>query len=420
MNRLRFLLALLLGSLATRAGSMVGNASVIGGRIALAVYRGFIRDARKSLNIPIVFVLGSNGKTTTSKYLVHLAEAAGETVLGNAAGSNMKTGIAALIIRNWREIRRARYSLGIFEVDEAYAASLAEDLAPEFAVVLNVQVDQIYRLFEPERVRDMFADTLPFVTRNIVVNGNDALLVDAVMQGHLPAEISFFGLSPQNDSDTSTLGLFRPQSWPQLAQGTQVVVAGSQVSVRRLAETEPLRVPTSGIHFALNGAAALELACRVLDSGISFATHTSRLADATPAFGRGETIVRGKATFEIVLFKNRPSLQLNIDAAATPADTVVLAFDEYSQDPSWLFAVDYSALGEVAVVSGEKADFLELALAYADIPVHHNDTDIRRVVAALDDRYRDLDTPSTHRLFLDYDQMMAVRQYFGLTMGETA
>jgi UDP-N-acetylmuramyl tripeptide synthase len=367
------------------------------------------------MDFPIVFVMGSNGKTTTARYLVHLAESAGERVLNNTAGSNMKTGIAALIVSSWSKIRRGNFSLGIFEIDEAYAASIAEDLAPEFAVVLNVQIDQIYRLHEPERVRDMFANTLPFVTRHIVVNGNDGLLVDASRLADISAGVSYFGLD--DSTGVNALGLVDPRGLVDALSGTTVRSERSGYRVSRQGVTCDLVVPTEGVHFALNGAAALETACVVLDDKLTLSDHADKLRTATPAFGRGETIVSGNARFDIVLFKNRPSLQLNLDAHTDDADTVVLAFDEYSQDPSWLFAVDYSSLHRVDAVSGEKADFLELALTYAGVEIGASNTNITAVVADIDERYRDLDEPSVHRLFLDYDQMMATRAYFGKKMG---
>jgi UDP-N-acetylmuramyl tripeptide synthase len=418
MTELVFLVARTIGALATLVASRVGNGSVIGGRIALMVMPRFLARARRDLDFPIVFVMGSNGKTTTAKYLVHVAESAGETVLTNTAGSNMKTGIAALVIGAWRGIRRGNYSLGVFEIDEAYAASIAADLSPEFAVVLNVQIDQIYRLHEPERVRDMFANTMPFVTRHIVVNGNDGLLVDASTNEAVKAAISSFGL---DDTESAQgLGLVDTRPLAKAPKGTALSVAkdGTYLASRARARV-PLRVPTSGLHFALNGVAALEMASVVLDDRTTFEQHVEHLTHVTPAFGRGETIVSGSAQFDIVLFKNRPSLQLNLNSAHDDADTVVIAFDEYSQDPSWLFAVDYSTLSRVDVVSGEKADFVELALRYAGIDVGSSNTDIVAVVSDIDERFRDRPEPSIHRLFLDYDQMMATRNYFGKKMGAT-
>jgi UDP-N-acetylmuramyl pentapeptide synthase len=418
MTELVFLVARTIGALATLVASRVGNGSVIGGRIALMVMPRFLARARRDLDFPIVFVMGSNGKTTTAKYLVHVAESAGETVLTNTAGSNMKTGIAALVIGAWRGIRRGNYSLGVFEIDEAYAASIAADLSPEFAVVLNVQIDQIYRLHEPERVRDMFANTMPFVTRHIVVNGNDGLLVDASTNEVVRAAISSFGLD--GTESTQGLGLVDTRPLAKAPKGTALSVAkdGTYLASRARARV-PLRVPTSGLHFALNGVAALEMASVVLDDRTTFEQHVEHLTHVTPAFGRGETIVSGSAQFDVVLFKNRPSLQLNLNSANDDADTVVIAFDEYSQDPSWLFAVDYSTLSRVDVVSGEKADFVELALRYAGIDVGSSNTDIVAVVSDIDERFRDRPEPSIHRLFLDYDQMMATRNYFGKKMGAT-
>lgn len=414
MRRLRFLFALLLGYMATLVGSVIGNGSVIGGRVALAVFPGFLAAARKKFAVPIIFVMGSNGKTTTAKYLVHIAESAGENVINNAAGSNLPTGIAAVLIRNWRPLRKDIFSLAVFEVDEAYAAGIAAALEPEFSVVLNIQVDQIYRLFEPERVRDMFANTLPFVKRQIVVNANDALLVETVSGGELQARVSFFGLK---DSGVSRLGLFKATPSNNKQNGSFVTEAATGYKLSRDGESVNLRLPSDGIHYALNGAAAIEMAAHALDSSLGIDALAESLAGASPAFGRGETFVSGKATFEIVLFKNRPSLQLNLDSQRNSADTIVLAFDEYSQDPSWLFAVDYSSLDFVHAVSGEKSDFLELALAYSDISIGKNDPDIKRVVSDLIAEYSDRE--SLHRLFLDYDQMMAVRSLFGLQMGVT-
>jgi len=251
------------------------------------------------------------------------------------------------------------------------------------------------------------------------VNANDALLVDAVNRDGVRAEVNYFGV---DDSIQATnLGLFAPQRIPT-DRRTASVVGRTKRGYRltRAGATESLVVPTDGVHFAVNGAAAVETACQVLDSGTPFATHVKRLAHATAAFGRGESIQSGSARFDLVLFKNRPSLQLNLDSYDTDADTVVLAFDEYSQDPSWLFAVDYSSLARVDAVSGEKADFLELALAYAGVKVGESNTDITAVVARIDAEFRDRSAPSVHRLFLDYDQMMATRKYFGKTLGDTA
>jgi lipid II isoglutaminyl synthase (glutamine-hydrolysing) len=414
ITELTFFLARVIGGLAARVGSWVGNGSVIGGRIALMIMPTFIARARRDLDFPIVFVLGSNGKTTTSKYLTQLAESAGETVLSNVAGSNMRSGIAALAVGRWRAIRRGAYSLGVFEVDEGYAAVLGRELLPEFALVLNVQIDQIYRLHEPERVRDMFRNAFPYVTRHLVVNGNDGLLVDATSNVPAKTTVSFFGLG--SGFPVSSLGLAEPREMKPTRLGTALSVTKDDHYVAiQGSESTVLTVPTTGVHFALNGVAALEMVRYLVDDRTSLVQHGEHLSHARPAFGRGETITSGNARFEIILFKNRPSLQLNLNAQHEAADTVVIAFDEHSRDPSWLFAVDYSSVSRVDVVSGEKADFFELALKYADVEVGSSNTNIVEVVSELDTKFRDA-PPSVHRLFLDAKQMTSVRGYFGKKM----
>jgi len=406
-----------LGQLAEFAGSKIGNASVIGGRVALKIFPRFLQQARKKIDFPIIFVMGSNGKTTTSKYVVDLAEAQGEVVLNNNSGSNMTTGIASLVISAWREILNKKYTLGIFEIDEGYAETMAKDLLPEHAAVLNVQIDQIYRLHEPERVADMFSRTMSYVQKNIIVNGNDEMLVSAVEKSPLKATVSYFGL----DGDSySELGLFRPI---RLRQGNDVFSvqksdANFKISLDK--DSHDLVPPSSGLHFAMNGAAAIAVAIRSLASNASIQLLADTLAKSKPAFGRGESITSGSAQFDVILFKNRSSLQLNLNSVRTPATTIVLAFDEYSQDPSWLFAIDYSSLPKVDYVSGEKADFLELALEYAGIPVGKRIESIKDVVQEIETKYKDLPNPSLHRMYLDYDQMIATRDYFGLKIGKTS
>jgi molecular chaperone DnaK (HSP70) len=46
-------------------------------------------------------------------------------------------------------------------------------------------------------------------------------------------------------------------------------------------------------------------------------------------------------------------------------------------------------------------------------------TDIKAVIKDIDTRYRNCPEFSVHRLFLDYDQMMSARAYFGKKMGRT-
>lgn len=411
-----FWISRMAGSLATFVVSKFGNASVVGGRVALILFPGFLRVARKQIKFPITFVMGSNGKTTTSKYLVALAENDGEVVLTNSAGSNMKTGIAAMVIRNWKDILHGKFTCGVFEVDEGYAASLGRDLAPEHAVFLNVQIDQIYRLHEPERVADMFAGTITSVTKSLVLNGNDSLLVEMSALAKPGVKISYFGLA---DGDINSLGLYKPVPLSSSATNVRIFQKDSGYELELGKKKVDFKVPSRGLHYALNGSAAI--ASRISSTGNSdrLNVFADAIASGSPAFGRGEVIKRGNAQFELILFKNRPSLQLNINSVVGPADTTVLAFDEYSQDPSWLFAVDYSKLSKVDWVSGEKADFLELALSYLGMEVLGRNESIKAVVQGIDEQYRNAVTPSVHRLFLDYEQMLAVRSYFGLKLGVT-
>jgi hypothetical protein len=286
---------------------------------------------------------------------------------------------------------------------------------PEHAVILNVQIDQIYRLYEPERVAEMFESVLPFIKTSVVVNGNDALLMEMVTR--LPRELNvrYFGL---NTKRVMELGLYKAVN--MIRDPLHVLVSERQngYDVEYNLEKVALKVPTAGVHFALNGAAAIAVGFQAFSRPHSLQELASSLATAGPAFGRGEILHVGNVKFELILFKNRSSLQLNINSISEPANSTVLAFDEYSQDPSWLFAIDYSKLGKVDWVSGEKADFLELALKYLGVSVGGREESITSVIKKIVGEYSGFPQVSLHRLFLDYDQMIAARGYFGLQMGQ--
>src|SRR5690606_2902680 len=88
--------------------------------------------------------------------------------------------------------------IGVLEVDEGYAVELAKVLAPTTVLVLNTQVDQLYRFYETERVADMMLDSAALASDHIISNREDPYLSKIWMRypegdANVKPDIGYFG-----------------------------------------------------------------------------------------------------------------------------------------------------------------------------------------------------------------------------------
>jgi UDP-N-acetylmuramoylalanine-D-glutamate ligase len=97
----------------------------------------------------------------------------GLTVFTNPSGGNLPQGIASAMLASVPLDGFVRADVGVIEVDEAYGVALADRLKPSAALLLNVQIDQLNRFFEPDRVVGMLNKIAAVASRLLVVNAND-------------------------------------------------------------------------------------------------------------------------------------------------------------------------------------------------------------------------------------------------------
>jgi hypothetical protein len=128
-------------------------------------------------------------------------------------------------------------------------------------------------------------------------------------------------------------------------------------------------------------------------------------------YGRGETLRVGDEDVEIIMMKNPPSLQLNLDYLAEPPEQVFVAVDEGTPDPSWVYDIDLSSITHVDIVSGTKAWQFATRFAYAGIPVTSVLPELRPALKA----FLDLPKPTrgTKTMIVNYEQMMLIRKQLG-------
>jgi len=425
---IRYAPAILAGRLARFATRLRGGGSAFPGYLANRMAPTLLRSLASQFADGVVFVLGSNGKTTTTHMISEILRAHGLKVFTNPTGANLPQGVTSALLADATVTGRVRADVAVIEVDEAFAAELADILSPRVVVALNVQVDQLYRFYETERVADMMLDAARRASGAVIVNRDDPYLCKVDPES-LRVTPSFFGASDAvvaesahglvNAIDTRSgeAGILaRP------AESEVVTLSGRSVEVRLGDDVIPITVPARGLHYAVDAAAALSVAQHVLGDRFRPDAAITGFGAMAPAYGRGELVplrrVAGGEQVEFVMFKNGPSLQLNIDALEAAPERLLMAIDEGTPDISWLYDVDLGAFDHVDVVTGAKAHQIATRLAYAGIPVGAVEPDVEKAVQLM--RAFPETEAGRQIWFVNYEIMMIGRRILGYGDQEVA
>lgn len=408
--RLRFAPAVIIGRGVRRAARLrkAGGGSAVPGLVVNRIAPGFLGDVLSSFPGGLVVVSGSSGKSTTTKMLVAVLEAHGERVFTNPSTANISQGLTSALLERVSLTGRIDADLAVLEMDEGHGALLSGRFRSRFVVLTNVMTDQIDRFHDAAKVQAMLGRIAATASDGVVVNADDALLAELTPA----APISRFGVS-------AAVLSARPRGLGYAAttaeRGAEVLVTEvSGRDARIEVDGRPLSVtlPARGVHYAVDAAAALAAASRVLGDRFDAAVAERALGAMQPVFGRGEvTTVRGKQV-EFVLVQNPASFQLNVDELDEGLEQVLVAMGSDVRDPSYFWPVDPARIGRALVVSGSKADEIALQLLYRGVQVVRVEPDLP---AALD---HFLALPEPERgmktIVFTADAMRRTRSHLGL------
>jgi len=410
-------LAVLLGRFVRVVTRLRGGGSALPGWVILKIVPDFVATvmARIQSNnaTPVAVVTGSNGKSTTTSMVVAILEAHGKRVFSNPSGGNLPQGIASAMLTDVTLGGTLSVDVVVLELDEAYGGRLADVIKPSHALLLNIQVDQLNRFFEPERVVEMVR-AIAQPAQTVVVNDSDAntrALGNQLAATHdvfgfdvvdRVAPDGVYGASAGNDGAQDPR---EPIVRVESVDAVHATLSNSSESVR-------VTLPSPGIHYAVDAAGALALSSTLLGDDFDREVAAHAISAMKPVYGRGESVQAFDAPLTIVMMKNHPSLQANLDALSETPESLYLAVDGGTPDPSWIYDIDLSRLDHVDVVSGSKAWQWETRLAYEEIPTGVVDEDPRRAFES----FGMTTAPSrqTHRTaIVNYEQMMDLRRELG-------
>jgi len=154
------------------------------------------------------------------------------------------------------------------------------------------------------------------------------------------------------------------------------------------------------------------MARHLLGSAWSWQQALAAFDRLPPVYGRGESVSYLGREFRLLMQKNLPSMQVNIDVLPAQPELVWIAVDEGTPDPSWIFDLQLGALSRVEVLSGTKAWQWATYLGYRGVEVGEVIEDTAQAMTRLASRELAPGTPVW--AIVNYEQMMSMRRIAGL------
>jgi len=365
----------------------------------------FVRDILGKLPHGVVVVSGTNGKTTTTKMVAELFESQGLKVFTNNTGSNFVRGVISAILKDIKVSGKFDYDIAVLELDEAHAVKFSEVAPIDYALLLNVQRDQLDRFGEIDHTAECLQKVAKVAKKAVILNREDPRISNVEAKNTV-----FFGLSDEligefpSDDDLLVAHRTKASKTPALVK-LEKLNSKATFTIGKEELTTPLKV--KGIYNAYNAAGALALIKTVLPDSDNNKIIES-LANIESAFGRGETFTINGAEVELLLVKNPSAFQLSLASFTDKEHDYMIAINDAiadGRDVSWLWNVDFKGLTNVKVASGTRATDMALRLKYDEIEtgaiVEDLATALRKLTA---------DKTRPKRIFATYTAMLEIRK----------
>ena len=131
------------------------------GRNILKIDKNFVSKFKGIDRDKVVLITGTNGKSSTTNLLHHIFKDAGEKVIANLAGANLRSGIATCFVKNSYFSGKIKDGYIILEVDERTLKYILDWVPAGHLVITNIQTDQVARNGYPEYIYNMLSDHIP-------------------------------------------------------------------------------------------------------------------------------------------------------------------------------------------------------------------------------------------------------------------
>jgi lipid II isoglutaminyl synthase (glutamine-hydrolysing) len=390
-------LAIWAGKTAGTLSRIIGyGGSTIPGVVARKLDTNFLRHLRRNAK-SIIYITGTNGKTTTANLIACLLESTGRKVIANREGANLITGISAALVREAPLVGWKENDVAVIEVDEASLPKAVLECPPDYLIVTNFFRDQLDRYGELDLLIEKMKDCLKSVDVKLILNADDPLVnrfsylqrenicvgleADAgrfqsytmgeskycpVCQKELTYSVIHFG---QLGHYQCTCGFTRPQ--PSIS--AEKVYQGEK-GIRLTVDGEHYPTTLKGMYNAYNVLLAICI-CKVL--GLNSKEIRAGLILYQKTEGRMQEFSIGKETWVLNLVKNPAGGNVTLTEYFQTKEKKQLIFclnDNLAdgEDTSWIWDIDMEIANreevETFIASGKRAHDAALRMKYAGIP----------------------------------------------------
>lgn len=183
-------LALLIGKLLRMFLGLLGRGSSLPGKIALKIDRNIL----SKFEFPpiVIFVTGTNGKTSTTHYLSNVFAKAQYKTMTNLAGANLAQGIITQALEYSSFNFKIKADAVVLEVDEATLPNVIEDIKPSHILMLNLFPDQEDRFGSVEELAIKLNNAI-VTDSKLILNANDPRLA-WIGESHPELDIAYYGV----------------------------------------------------------------------------------------------------------------------------------------------------------------------------------------------------------------------------------
>lgn len=359
------------------------SASTWPGHIALKIYPAFFSSTVSTKKCKIVYIVGTNGKSTTRSLVSHLLRKNGKRVIENKEGANLLNGLVSTLVRSLTLKGDLNYDYCVFEVDENTLPIALSQSRPEMIVFLNLFRDQLDRYGEVNTIAKRWEEALADnnCEAELIINADDPLIEHL---GKTSKKSSRYCLPKKlyekKNLDHDVDSIFCPEcnsalvynkiSYSHLGDFRCSSCSFKKSSKSCFCDFDD-SYPLLGVYNIYNTNAALLAVSQLLSEKPS--SLKKYLKGFEAEFGRGESFVYNNTRFCILLSKNpagfNQSLRV-VQESSVDNPVFLLLNDNYAdgRDVSWIWDVEFDDLvfsKRKIVLSGTRVWDLAIRLHYS-------------------------------------------------------
>ena len=328
--------------------------TVLPGKVALRIDPKFLAHVKGINPEKVVFVTGTNGKSTTTNLINHLLTHSGMHVTSNLKGANMLKGVTTTILKEMSLSGSIHTDAIVLETDERYVNLIRQQLPAKYVCITNIQKDQAQRNGEPSYILNKLKPVVgPDVTLFLNKNEPNSYSLKELAGRTISYGVNENSHSYNKEDDFFSVSLPCPCCHNPLTFKTYNIENigpfscpscgfGGEKETDYLVESvdfEGKKFTVNGNEYALNFNTAYFLYCYVLAIGVATELGLSQkqIAAALKAFknirGRLETKKIAGKTLHYIKMKQENSettqSSLNLIARDKRKKTFMIGYDEY-------------------------------------------------------------------------------------------